>query len=222
MLALPMSYCCLLARIPHLDTGESYCFARVKEVSVKKGERVISYRVNSANNKLRPFLNEKAVVYGVSLLSLTPLEREYAALRALQYYDLSEEVIRAKPSPLPPYSEAELLPFVRNYDVNQAQAKAIRSAMDNDAFTLIQGPPGSGKTKTIVAIVGSMMTALAKASVPSRNGVSAVPPPPSSKKILVCAPSNAAVDELVMRFKAGIKLMTGKDRRTLGRSPRTK
>ena len=195
---------------PHLDTGEKYCLARVKEVSIKKGERVISYRVNSAGNSLRPFLNEKAVVYGVTLLSLTPLEREYAALRALQYYDLSEEVIRAKPSPLPPYSETEIMPFVRNYDVNQAQAKAIRSAMDNDAFTLIQGPPGSGKTKTIVAIVGSMMTALAKASVPSRNGVTAVPPPPSSKKILVCAPSNAAVDELVMRFKAGVKLMTGK------------
>lgn len=31
-----------------------------------------------------------------------------------------------------------------------------------------------------------------------------------SKKLLVCAPSNAAVDELVMRFKEGIKTISGK------------
>lgn len=42
------------------------------------------------------------------------------------------------------------------------------------------------------------------------------------KKLLVCAPSNAAVDELVMRFKAGIKTMDGAEHKVnivrLGRS----
>ena len=31
----------------------------------------------------------------------------------------------------------------------------------------------------------------------------------AQKKLLVCAPSNAAVDELVMRFKDGIKTLNG-------------
>jgi senataxin len=35
----------------------------------------------------------------------------------------------------------------------------------------------------------------------------------ASKKLLVCAPSNAAVDELVMRFKAGIKTSDGVEHR---------
>ncbi len=33
--------------------------------------------------------------------------------------------------------------------------------------------------------------------------------PAAAKKLLVCAPSNAAVDELVMRFKQGVKTMNG-------------
>lgn len=43
-----------------------------------------------------------------------------------------------------------------------------------------------------------------------------------SKKLLICAPSNAAVDELVMRFKEGVKTIHGKDHKIslvrLGRS----
>jgi senataxin len=44
----------------------------------------------------------------------------------------------------------------------------------------------------------------------------------AAKKLLVCAPSNAAVDELVMRFKSGIKTLGGEARKLnivrLGRS----
>lgn len=76
-------------------------------------------------------------------------------------------------------------------------------------------PPGSGKTKTIVALVGALLTrSLAnKGATIVRPGGSG-PPPPSNrappKKLLVCAPSNAAVDELVMRFKDGVKTLDGK------------
>lgn len=77
-------------------------------------------------------------------------------------------------------------------------------------------PPGSGKTKTIVAIVGALMT-----SSFGDRGISISRPrpvdtrqghPAASKKLLICAPSNAAVDELVMRFKKGIKTANGQCR----------
>lgn len=77
-------------------------------------------------------------------------------------------------------------------------------------------PPGSGKTKTIVAIVGALMT-----SSFGDKGISISRPQPMEsrqvqpaalKKLLICAPSNAAVDELVMRFKQGIKTADGQCR----------
>ncbi|OAP61354.1 hypothetical protein AYL99_03557 [Fonsecaea erecta] len=198
---------------PDQDPSEPHCLARVKEILRKKGEVQVVYRVNAANNPLRSFLNDKAVVYGVQILSLTPLEREYGALMALQYYDLCGEIIKAQPSPILDYAEEVLQPIKATYGVNFAQAKAVKSALDNDAFTLIQGPPGSGKTKTICALVGAMLTGFVKNQNNSAARSSAIPgvsrPPASSKKILVCAPSNAAVDELVMRFKTGVTMLDG-------------
>lgn len=190
---------------PHEDSKEPHCFARVKEITRKRGEMQIVYRVNSANNPMRPHLNDKATLHAIQILSLTPLEREYGALMALPFYDLSEEIIRAKPSPLLQYSDNEVRGIQELHNLNVAQAKAVKSAVDNDAFTLVQGPPGSGKTKTITAILSEIMMGIDK----GKPGGGSLSVPPSSKKILVAAPSNAAVDELVMRFKDGIKVAGG-------------
>jgi senataxin len=68
-------------------------------------------------------------------------------------------------------------------------------------------PPGSGKTKTIVAIVGAILSDSFKATSHGIRSDS------TTKKLLVCAPSNAAVDELVMRFKLGVKTLSGQERK---------
>lgn len=87
-------------------------------------------------------------------------------------------------------------------------------------------PPGSGKTKTIVAIVGALLTGTfgnkgVPINRPQPHEQRNLKPPPA-KKLLVCAPSNAAVDELVMRFKGEIKTLSGESQRLsvvrLGRS----
>jgi senataxin len=74
-------------------------------------------------------------------------------------------------------------------------------------------PPGSGKTKTIVALVGALMTSqFGERGIAIARPRSIDPrqiPTSATKKLLVCAPSNAAVDELVMRFKEGVKLANG-------------
>ena len=201
------------ANRPADASDQPHCLARVKQISYKKGDVEIIYRVNSAGNPLRPHLNQDSKIWGAHVLSLTPLEREYGALTALPFYDLCEEILRAKPSPLLEYSLSELSPIIDAYKVNPAQAKAVKSALDNDGFTLIQGPPGSGKSSTICALVGAMMTGTLRARSQTNSLSSSkptqAPPPPAAKKILVCAPSNAAVDELVMRFKAGVKMTTG-------------
>ena len=201
------------ASSPVAESQEPRCLARINRITRKKGMMEINYRLVPGNS-LVSLIVPNATIHGTKVMSITPLEREYGALLGLKYYDLCDEITKAKPSPLLKYREEQVSPLVTNYKVNVAQARAIRSAIDNDAFTLIQGPPGSGKTKTIVAIVGALLsTSFSDRGVtiqrPSGAEATSRQAPPLAKKLLVCAPSNAAVDELVMRFKNGIKTVNG-------------
>lgn len=126
------------ARSPTMEFALPHCFGRVFKISRKKGSMDVTYRVN-VGNQLVPSMVPNAILFGVKVQSLTPLEREYGALLGLKYFDLCDEIIKAKPSPLLNYSEKQLAPLEKNYKINNAQAKAVRSAIDNDAFTLIQG-----------------------------------------------------------------------------------
>lgn len=56
-------------------------------------------------------------------------------------------------------------------------------------------PPGTGKTKTILSLIVSLLD--------QRTGITA-DQPYGTGKLLVCAPSNAAVDEIAKRLKEGI------------------
>ena len=126
------------AHSPTEEPDQPHCLARVTKVARKKTGMEITYRL-STNSPLLSSLTPNSTVRGVKVDSITPLEREYGALLGLQYYDLCDEIIKAKPSPLLKYSDQQLAPITENYSLNLAQSKAVRSAMDNDAFTLIQG-----------------------------------------------------------------------------------
>jgi senataxin len=128
----------LLSRSDAPSAREPHCLARVFRVQRKQAHIEVSYRVTPASS-LQSALTPQNTVYGTKIQSITPLEREYGALLGLQYYDLCDEIIRAKPSPLLTYKQSQIEPLVDNYSLNKAQAKAVRSAIDNDAFTLIQG-----------------------------------------------------------------------------------
>lgn len=196
------------------DPQSPKCLGRIFHCRREKGMMEVKYLVNVSSPIVREFSPTKEI-FAAKITSLTPMEREYGALMTLQYYDLSDEIIHAQPSPILNYNPDTLKPFERTYQLNTAQAKAVKSALDNDAFTLIQGPPGSGKTKTICALVGALLSSSlggTGAAVripgaefrPATHGVNA-------KKLLICAPSNAAVDELVMRLKNGGKTLDGRD-----------
>lgn len=123
---------------PSAEAQQPHCLARVFKISRKKSTMEITYRANVGNGLVASMV-PNATLYGVKVSSITPLEREYGALLGLKYFDLCDEVIRARPSPLLDYSEKQLGSLVANYSINIAQAKAVKSAVDNDAFTLIQG-----------------------------------------------------------------------------------
>ncbi|KAF5019905.1 hypothetical protein F66182_8067 [Fusarium sp. NRRL 66182] len=219
------------AENPLTDPTARHCLARVHRITYKKELIEITYRVASRNNPMTQVLTPNVSVFGVKITNMTTIEREYAALESLQYYDLMDEILNAEPSPILRYGEEKVNNCMENYALNQGQAMAVLGAHDNDGFTLIQGPPGTGKTKTIVAMVGTLLSE--QLSQMGNQGVSmGVPLRPNgapgtniqnrSKKLLVCAPSNAAVDELVLRLKAGVRTISGKTRNInvlrLGRS----
>ncbi|KAJ5110215.1 hypothetical protein N7532_002860 [Penicillium argentinense] len=212
---------------PTSDPKADHVLARVAKVTHTRGKEEIVCRLNgatganAATSKFLASFAPKFEAWGAKITSFTPVEREYGALMALQFYDLCHEILQAKPSPILTYGEAKLDPFMKTYSVNRAQAIAIRHTLDNDGFTLIQGPPGSGKTKTITALVGSLLSGVlgktATSIKPGSHAPSSRPGPPviggppakPRGKLLICAPSNAAVDELVMRLKQGVTTRNG-------------
>eukprot|EP01083_Nonionella_stella_P201380 736758_1 len=130
-------------------------------------------------------------------------------------------------------------------DLNLSQFNAVRHSVQNQGVTLLQGPPGSGKTRTVIALLNALhlvafnryyesLISWIKKHYGSRPDSPAVPSlekGPSMKdshgamdssldaileglqsvcevlpttkrkpRILVCAPSNAAVDEIISRL----------------------
>ena len=73
-----------------------------------------------------------------------------------------------------------------NDRLNDIQKEAIAATLARDPVSLIHGPPGTGKTETLVEIVKQ----LARPTAPGHR----------PRRILVCAPSNLAVDGLVERL----------------------
>ncbi|CEM39177.1 unnamed protein product [Vitrella brassicaformis CCMP3155] len=110
----------------------------------------------------------------------------------------------------------EMLPkLAKHHKLNESQAAAMKEAVTSKlGLSLLQGPPGTGKTATLLAllsvlaerrlilqdardtrdIVGSPISASGAAA-----SASASQRAPLRMKILVCAPSNAAVDEVACR-----------------------
>lgn len=75
---------------------------------------------------------------------------------------------------------------------------------------MICRPPGTGKTWTICGLVGASLSS--RLSAPKPVGVPGRDPQPKlpERKILVCAPSNAAIDEVAKRLADGVRDSTGR------------
>ncbi|PWY99732.1 hypothetical protein BCV70DRAFT_161805, partial [Testicularia cyperi] len=143
------------------------------------------------------------------LFSLTTLHREFAALMAVYHFDLCSDILKARVAPRVLLSSSEVQRAMQGYQVNEPQARAILGSLANEGFSLIQGPPGTGKTKTICALIGAFVSNR-KGPATSVQAGQAQGKVAASKKILLCAPSNAAIDEVAKRAKAGMRLLDGR------------
>lgn len=64
----------------------------------------------------------------------------------------------------------------KNQRLNESQQQAVKGILQNDQLTIVHGPPGTGKTTTLIEAIVQLV----------RNG----------EKVLVSAPSNTAVDNI--------------------------
>ncbi|SEP02529.1 AAA domain-containing protein [Halogranum amylolyticum] len=115
--------------------------------------------------------------FGVSeLLNPVPFDREREAIEALSEHRLSDVLAGTRPVTFSNDAAARSDTF--DAELNQEQELAAKYALLADDLFCIHGPPGTGKTRTLLEIV--------------RRAVDA------GEDVLVCADSNQAVDNLVV------------------------
>lgn len=125
---------------PLNDRQQPHCLARVDRTTRKKDVIEVTYRVSrEINPALLQCLVPQGKLYALKIADMTTTQREFAALSSLEYYDLCNEVLEAKPSPIQKYGAEKISDVSERYSLNRGQAQAILSANDNDGFTLIQG-----------------------------------------------------------------------------------
>lgn len=81
-----------------------------------------------------------------------------------------------------------LLPVYNNKKLNESQQFAVSAIVQNEELTIVHGPPGTGKTTTLIEAILQLVQA--------------------GEKVLVSAPSNTAVDTISKGLlQAGVKLL---------------
>lgn len=88
--------------------------------------------------------------------------------------------------PLP--EQPATFPGYRNQQLNESQRQAVKAICSNQNITVVHGPPGTGKTTTLVEAIFQLVNA--------------------GEKVLVTAPSNTAVDNIAKGLiSQGIKIL---------------
>ncbi|KAK4705650.1 hypothetical protein P7C70_g550, partial [Phenoliferia sp. Uapishka_3] len=102
--------------------------------------------------------------------------REYGALCQLNKSSLASQLV--SPQDIAPFDPSSLSTRVVP-GLDGSQSATVASVVSRTSgLSLIQGPPGTGKTTTILKIVEAWV----------------------KRRLLICAPSNAAVDEILRRL----------------------
>lgn len=154
------------------------------------------------------FINKqvKCVVVG----SLVTAQRTFKGLLLLSRSPLAKPIINPSyndfcPRDLPVASESAAF-YMNEYNEDQKRAIETAYAMVKQhpglpKICLIHGPPGTGKSKTIVGLLSRVLRGNTRNEKTTQKTSSKIKP----NRFLVCAPSNAAVDELMKKIIVAFK-----------------
>jgi superfamily I DNA and/or RNA helicase len=103
-------------------------------------------------------------------------------------FPLFEQIHNKPAATLPSRKLHKDITSFRNKDLNKSQQEAVSAILYNDSVTIVHGPPGTGKTTTLVEAVIQLIQ--------------------RGEKVLVSAPSNTAVDNISKGLiRQGVKLL---------------
>ncbi|XP_025825397.1 uncharacterized ATP-dependent helicase C29A10.10c-like [Panicum hallii] len=177
----------------------SYCLAHVKDVSRDK----LSFEIRAS----RKMQGASCCAFAASLLSFIPYVRIWRCLdydAAVKRSPALVKVVAGETEPLDWQSTpsvassagaetgADVAAKLSAFKLNDSQADAILSCVtatrrDGAAkFSLIWGPPGTGKTKTISVLLLLLLTSQAQTKC----------------RVLTCAPTNTAISQVASRLLA--------------------
>ena len=112
----------------------------------------------------------------IELVNPIPFDRQLAAIDAVTNSTEKRQILTGA-APLRTSERTRIAPETRQR-LNQSQLQALRHALETETISCIHGPPGTGKTRTLVHLI--------------REAVYA------GSKVLVCAHSNQAIDNLLV------------------------
>uniref|UniRef100_A0A8B9QZ79 Senataxin n=1 Tax=Anas platyrhynchos TaxID=8839 RepID=A0A8B9QZ79_ANAPL len=179
----------------------SGCLTRQKE------QHTVCHLSVQTRGNLSFFINTqvKCIVVG----SLVTAQRMFKGLLLLSRSPLAKPILEPNyndfcPRDLPVASEsssAKLAFYMNEYNEDQKRAIETAYAMVKQhpglpKICLIHGPPGTGKSKTIVGLLCRVLRGKTTQKTSSKI---------KPNRFLVCAPSNAAVDELMKKIIVAFK-----------------
>uniref|UniRef100_A0AAY5KHP1 Senataxin n=1 Tax=Esox lucius TaxID=8010 RepID=A0AAY5KHP1_ESOLU len=126
--------------------------------------------------------------------SLVSTMREFKAICRLRNCSMRRPLL----SPQAPFFQSgpEVIPSLPGYNSDQVRAvktamSIIRNRLNNPKICLIHGPPGTGKSKTIVGLLQNLFHEVCGVNMQAKS---------RQMRVLVCAPSNAAIDSLMKKI----------------------
>ncbi|KAA0719715.1 putative helicase senataxin [Triplophysa tibetana] len=168
----------------------------------------ISNRVPGTNSTLNMTIQTRGNVSSVNaqlvrcevIGSLVSTFREFRALCLLRNGTMLRPLLTSHVSYFTHSRDIQMKMETPEYNVDQSRAIAcglamIKSTQKTPKFLLLHGPPGTGKSKTIGGLLHKLLSSVGNGAAP----VGSLSSKARRTRILLCAPSNAAIDSLMKK-----------------------